>query len=189
MKKYQGRMITVICDNCGKEFERPAKEVKRIKSKGRHLYCCRECVGKGLSRFRTGVSRGPASEKLLDHLKQISSNRNDEFTPFRYTFRCVKRRFKDVDITLNDLKEQWEIQEGLCPFTGLKLILPHDSNIHTIDFFHRASLDRIDSSKGYVKGNIQFISTPINLMKSDKSDESIRQFLKEISDYTSKFTI
>ena len=82
MDKYknQGKLVKVICDNCGKEFERPLKEVKRIQSKGRHLYCCRECVCKGLSKIRKGVSTGPASEKMIEHLKKISSNRNDKFT-------------------------------------------------------------------------------------------------------------
>lgn len=191
MDKYknQGKLVKVICYNCGKEFERPLKEVKRIQSKGRHIYCCRECVCKGLSKIRNGVSKGPASEKMLEHIKQICGNRKDEYTPFRYTFRCVNRRFKDIDITLDDLKEVWESQKGICPYTGLKLVLPENSNVNTIDFFHRASLDRIDSSKGYIKGNVQFISTPINLMKSDKSQESVKKFLKEISEYTSKLII
>ena len=184
--KNQGKLVKVICFNCGKEFERPLKEVKRIESRGRHLYCCRECVCKGLSKIRKGASK-TLSEKQLEHLKKISSNRIDEFTPFKYTFRSIKKRFKDVNVTLEDLKKQWELQKGICPFTGFKLILPHDSNIHEIDYFHRASLDRIDSSKGYVKGNIQFISTPINLMKNNKSDESVKSFLKEISSYTSNF--
>lgn len=188
MKNYQGKLIKVICDNCGKEFERPAKEVKRIKERGRHMYCCKECVRNGVSNTRTGMHI-TVSEKLLEHLKKISVSKRDEYSLFRYTLRSAKRRFKDINITLEDLKEQWEKQKGICPFTGLKLILPHDSNIHEIDFFHRASLDRIDSSKGYIKGNIQFVSTPINYMKSDKSSESVKMFLKEISDYTSKLII
>ena len=87
---------------------------------------------------------------------------------------------------MEDLKETWEKQNGVCPYTGFKLILPENSNLNEIDFFHRASLDRIDSSLGYIKGNIQFISTPINLMKQTQSDANAKQFLKEISSYTSK---
>jgi len=191
MNKYknQGKLVKVICDNCGKEFERPLKEVTRIKSKGRHLYCCRECVSKGTSKVRKEMPYKPASDKMLEHLKHICRNHRDEYTPFRYTYRCVTRRFKDVDITLDDLKETWEKQNGICPYTGLSLILPENSNVNEIDFFHRASLDRIDSSLGYVKGNIQFISTPINLMKSTKSDIEVRKFLKEISVYTSNLIV
>ena len=39
----------------------------------------------------------------------------------------------------------------------------HNNPIYT------ASLDRIDSSKGYVIGNVQFISTALNYMKNNMS--------------------
>ena len=39
-----------------------------------------------------------------------------------------------------------------------------------------ASLDRIDSSKGYIKGNIQWVLKDINLMKGS-TDEDYFKFL------------
>lgn len=51
----------------------------------------------------------------------------------------------------------------------------------TLDVSIRASLDRIDSSKPYEVGNIQFISTPINYMKNSMSDEQTREYLRVIS--------
>ena len=183
---YNRKLGVVVCDNCGKEFLKPQSEITRNSKLGRKNYCCRECSAEGVRKTRNNLPHKPASKKMLDHLKSISYNHRDDYTPFRYSLRCAKRRFKDVDITLEDLKEIWEAQQGVCPYTGFKLILPENSNVNEIDFFHRASLDRIDSSRGYVKGNIQFISTPINLMKQTQSDESVKQFLKEISDYTSK---
>jgi len=186
-RKFNRKLITIKCDYCGKEFQKPLSEYERNQKKGRKSYCSRECVGKGVHQTKKELPHSPASDKMKKHLKKIQGNRRDEYSSYRYTYRCIKRRFnKETNLTLQDLKEQWEKQNGVCPYTGLNLILPEDNNIHLIDFFHRASLDRIDSSKGYVKGNIQFISTPINLMKSDKSENSIKRFLKEISEYTSK---
>ena len=186
---FNRRTTTVICDNCGREFQKPLSEVKRSNDKHRKMYCCRKCAAEGASNTRMNLPHKPASDKMKEHLKHICGNQRDEYTPFRYTYRCVTRRFKDNNITLDDLKETWEKQNGICPYTGLKLILPENSNINEIDFFHRASLDRIDSSLGYIKGNIQFISTPINLMKNTKSDLEVKKFLKEISNYTSKLLI
>lgn len=186
-RKRDRKKILVKCDNCGIMFEKPVSEVKRNAEKGRHNYCSRECSIIGASKARTGKKRGKASDKALKHLKEICDNRRDFYTPYRYTFRCVKRRYQDVDITIDDLVEQWEKQGGICPYTGYLLVLPENGNIYSIDFFHRASLDRIDSSRGYVKGNIQFISTPINLMKQTQSDADVKKFLKDISEFTSKF--
>ena len=185
--RKQGRKTVLVkCDFCGKMFEKVESEVKRNARVGRHNYCSRECVGKATTNRQTGKKRGPLSEKSMEHLKDICNNRRDELTPYRYTYRCIKRRFQDVDVTIEDLVEQWEKQHGICPYTGFGLILPENGNVKNIDYFHRASLDRIDSSKGYVKGNIQFVSTPINLMKLTKSDEEVKNFLKEIAEFVIK---
>lgn len=85
---------------------------------------------------------------------------------------------------MNDLKEQWELQKGVCPYSKFQLELPNGTKKvhHSI----RASLDRIDSSKGYIKGNIQFVSTMINLMKSTLShDETVDFINKLVKNYNS----
>lgn len=185
IKNYGRKVVKVICDNCGCEFEKPQSEFTRNIKLGRKNYCSRKCAGEATAKRQTGKKR-KLTEKLLEHLQEICDNKRDEYTPYRYTYGCVKKRFKEVDIEIEDLVEQWEKQDGICPYTGFKLVLPEYGNLKDIDFFHRASLDRIDSTKGYVRGNIQFVSTPINLMKQSQSDESIRKFLKDISDFTSK---
>lgn len=186
---YKRRVTTVVCDNCGKNFQKPVSEVNRNNKTGRHNYCCRKCSAAGASQTRSNLPHRPATEKLKKHLNNICGNRRDIYSPFKYTYRCIKRRFQETNLTLEDLKELWEKQDGICPYTGFKLILPENSNLATIDFFHRASLDRIDSSLGYIKGNVQFVSTPINLLKSTQSDKETKKFLKEISEFTSKFII
>lgn len=188
-KSTQNRKtITFICDWCGQEGVKAESEYNRNLKKGRKNYCCRECAGKGAGRTRTGVSREASkSEANIEHLKCICGNQRDEYTPFRYTLRNAKKRFKDFDLDLEFLKELWETQKGVCPYTGIHLILPEYRKLDDIPITRRASLDRIDSEEGYVKGNVQFVSTPINLIKSTMTDLQTKQFLKEISFYTSTF--
>lgn len=178
--------VTFICDECGKEGIKAKTEYERNLKLGRKNYCCRKCASIGAAKTRTG-KHYQKSEAQIAHIRSMADNRKDIFTPFRYTLRAIKRRSKEVNVDLEYLKELWENQKGICPYTGLHLILPRSSNIHEIDLPHRASLDRIDSSKGYIKGNVQYISTPINYMKSTMSDLETKRFLKEISSYTSSF--
>ena len=49
------------------------------------------------------------------------------------------------------------------------------------DPIYTASLDRIDSNKGYIKGNVQFISTAINYMKNNMSNEDTVKLCKIIA--------
>ena len=43
----------------------------------------------------------------------------------------------------------------------------------------KASLDRIDSSKGYVEGNVEFVCCAINLAKNDFCKEAVVDFLNQ----------
>ena len=71
---------------------------------------------------------------------------------------------------MDDLNVIWEEQQGICPFTGVKLNLSEYNKVDT-NILTSASLDRIDSSKGYIKGNVRWVSRSINLMKSDRTDD------------------
>lgn len=180
IKKYKEnrKLTTFICPNCGQEADKPTTEYNRNIKLGRNSFCSRSCaVIYGNIHRSHEYSK---SEANIEHLKSVSNNHRDEYTPFRYTLRNAKKRFQDFDLDLEYLKELWETQQGICPYTKIKLLLPeYKTTIE--DARVRASLDRIDSSKGYIKGNVQFISTSINYMKNDLSHEETIEFLKTIT--------
>lgn len=74
------------------------------------------------------------------------------------------------DVTEEYLEEIWE---GRCPAFGTYLRLPSDSRKGDRSA-HVPSLDRIIPSKGYVKGNVCWISFKANQIKSDGTAEDIR---------------
>lgn len=47
--------------------------------------------------------------------------------------------------------------------------------------FNGASLDRIDSNKGYIEGNVQFICMGLNFMKNNWPEEYFIKNLIEVS--------
>lgn len=169
--KHNRKLITLKCDCCGKEFEKPVSEYKRNTKFGRANYCSRACSGKMCNKN----NRQKGNPSVL-----IPSNRRDQYTPFRYYFRNARKRFKDFDLSLEYLKQLWDEQKGICPYTGIHLQLAEYKANHN-DPIYTASLDRIDSSKGYIKGNVQFISTAINYMKNNMSHEDTITLCKIIA--------
>jgi len=63
-----------------------------------------------------------------------------------------------------------------CPYLGIELSTNFDDRNNP----HYYSLDRIDSSKGYVKGNVQVISLMANIMKNNASKDQLIVFAKNI---------
>jgi lipid II:glycine glycyltransferase (peptidoglycan interpeptide bridge formation enzyme) len=166
------KTTTLLCYHCGQSFNKLTKEVtrqKKLRGTTIRFFCSRACSGQG-NKFNFGSYYGVGDTNQL-----IPANRRDEYSPFRQFLRSAKKRHNEVDVDLQYLKELWQIQNEICALTGLKMTLSRGENSA-----RQASLDRIDSSKGYVKGNVQYVVLPINLAKSTLSDEIIRKWVDDI---------
>jgi len=86
-------------------------------------------------------------------------------------FRC--RNSASVRKIEFNLEKSDIIIPEYCPLLGLKL--QYDA-----DYWNTPSIDRIDSSKGYVKGNIWIISRKANTMKQDVSIDKLKLFANNI---------
>jgi hypothetical protein len=71
------------------------------------------------------------------------------------------------------LLDMWEQQAGLCAETGLEMRCDVE---HELTFHLKPSLDRIDSSRGYTKQNVQLITQWAQYAKSDLSQEQFDAF-------------
>lgn len=67
-------------------------------------------------------------------------------------------------------------QNRKCALSGLDLYFPACGKSP-----YTASLDRIDSSKGYIEGNVQWVHKTINLMKNRLSQEEFISFCKSVA--------
>lgn len=81
----------------------------------------------------------------------------------------AKNRAKRKNLEFNLKKEDIIIPE-YCPVFGTKIGFHNKHDVPT--------LDRIDNNKGYIKGNIQVISSKANRLKNNGS---IEEFLKIIT--------
>jgi hypothetical protein len=87
---------------------------------------------------------------------------------------------KQYDITLEDLKVQWEKQHGICPYTGWTMKRPVNSTVRRSVSPDSASVDRIDSSKGYTKDNIQFICLMAQYAKNTFQEADVLKFCEAV---------
>lgn len=93
--------------------------------------------------------------------------------------RAAKRRSKEIDFNIT-IEEAWDLfieQNRKCALSGVEIkFSPTGANRYEKT---TASLDRIDSSKGYCLNNCQWVHKNINVMKMSLSD-------KEFIDWCSK---
>lgn len=155
------------CQLCGIKFNKPTNEYNRIIKFNKKTFCSRKCAGINNSgNFGDKANRIPPINKY-------------KANPFKYYLRGASKRFKECNLDLEYLEQLWNTQQGICPYIKTKLVLNNHSK-RDLDFRFTASLDRIDSSIGYIKGNVQFISTAINYMKNTMSHNQTIEFLNFI---------
>lgn len=71
----------------------------------------------------------------------------------------------EIDITKDFIEELFNKQNGKCALSGSEIIMSKNISENT------ASVDRINSDRGYTKDNIQLVHKDVNRMKNKYSDE------------------
>lgn len=174
------KTIELKCPECETPFHRPLKEHRRSIKLKRPEFCSRTCGTKYRNKKRTpNFCRSHCYP-----IKKHSDNRQNELSPFKpylskWRYSIIKHK-DEIDIDAACLKSLWEQQNGICPYTGLKMILPKNSN-DKVRSLKKASLDRINSSRGYTRGNVEFVCSGVNLAKNSFSKEDMKKFISEIA--------
>ena len=94
----------------------------------------------------------------------------------------ARKRKLEVSISWDYAQELIEKQNFRCAISNTPIVLKASNNAYngsTKD--NTASLDRIDSSKGYIPGNIQIVHKQVNFMKQSMSHDDFINFCKVIS--------
>jgi hypothetical protein len=87
------------------------------------------------------------------------------------TRQSSKLKNLEHNITINDLK-----LPEYCPYLGIKI----DYTAGNGKTMLKPSVDRIDPTKGYIKGNVEVISSLANTMKNKSTTEQLQKFALEI---------
>lgn len=167
--------MTNKCLKCGKD--------KTLVGKKSPILVCIDC--KGAARRERYKNDEEYRNKRKASMKGYAPKWRKKH-PEKAMLHRAKRRAKQSNIEFNITVEDIVIPK-LCPILNIPLI--SDSNKITDN---SASLDRIDSSKGYIKGNVGVISFRANTIKSNATYEElikVAEYLKNISLDKSKNTI
>jgi hypothetical protein len=141
------------------------KPISQFSTSKYHLNTCFECRRKINSRSR---HKRIKEDPLAIHLHRILS----------IALQRAKRKGIDFDLDYEFLVVLYEQQGGKCFYSGRKMISKKVYNSQTE--LEGCSIDRIDSSKGYVRDNVVLCCWQANIMKAQLSHEELIQWCKDV---------
>jgi len=109
----------------------------------------------------------------------VRSRMYKERCPARVLLNSAKRRAKGKKFKFNI--ELLDINIPIvCPILNIPVLKVYTHGKKAGPTNNSPSLDRIDNTKGYVKGNVQVISHQANTMKANATPEELIKFAKWI---------
>jgi hypothetical protein len=160
---------TKVCKKCGLEKPLIAFVSDKYNADGKRN-TCKECRNKSLRNESISIER-----RLHRNAKKRTQCDNNKEKELFYGARERARKYN----LLFDLSPEDIVIPEICPALGIPIIKnlrgrgPQDAS---------PTLDRIDSNKGYVKGNICVISYRANMIKNYGDAEEHRK----VADYIDK---
>lgn len=115
-------------------------------------------------------------------------------TPTRLYLDIVKYRAKrnNIKYSVSDeyLKRLYASQGRRCAISGLEILFYVGKSEHgsrpRAKALTTASLDRIDSTKGYVEGNVRWVHKDYNMLKCDLSDKRLLEMCSIVVEFNKK---
>lgn len=123
-------------------------------------FSCQKCAGQTRKEAFT-LRNGRIGELTLSRFAKIQRSAIKRNIPFEVTIEYLWNLFIE--------------QNHTCAITG-----------DCIEHIKDASLDRIDSSKGYIKGNVQWVTYQANVSKHTMSMESLYEFCKKVLNHANQ---
>lgn len=157
------------CKKCGEE-----KSLSEFYTNG--------CFPDGLQKYRSTckvcVLRGHKIEypKVYKSKSEKRSSSPKNFISGILNHAAKRKQHLGFDIDLGFLLQLYEAQGGKCALSGVEMTYSAgNGRVNT-----NISIDRIDSAKGYVRGNVQFVCDLVNRMKQDCDEEQFFDWCRRV---------
>lgn len=142
---------------------------------------CRECVEEARARYKAKLGPDEWNRRRRLYDKATYDNPNSKTSFYRKNYRRNAKKYDPVAYMLREIRKNAR-ERGLeysltradisipemCPVFGTKLAYVEGRRTHSTP-----SLDRIDSSKGYIPGNVIVVSWRANDVKRTSTPEEL----------------
>jgi hypothetical protein len=155
----------------------------------RQWKCVCEC-GEIVIRKSYHLKRGRCSCKKCKALEDAKKFGYQDIRQHHW-YNIEKHAYKrnlEFNISMEYAWELYEKQDKKCALSGMPIIFAKNKVGHTRGET-TASLDRIDSKKGYIENNVQWLHKWINTMKMDFEQEEFIEFCRLITEQNAKSKI
>jgi len=169
-------------------FCRKCEKTKPISEFHKNKWTCKECTAISQREYRVknpdaviAVERKSKKKNIVQRTKYNNEYRrtyNGFCKGLLNGCRASDKKYKrnDFDLDLDWIEEQKKKQNNKCIYTGLELIWGVNNK-------QKASIDRIDNTKGHSKTNCHLCIFPINLIKLNMAHND---FLKHLGNLKNK---
>lgn len=170
-----------IIDRSGQKFNKwTFMSLVGVNKYKESLWKCRcEC---GFEKIQVAGNITSGGSKQCENCSNKYKNYLEEFSDTMWNLivsRANKKNF-ELSITKQEAYQIFLNQNKKCKLSGIDIKFAISSKDY-LSKNQTASLDRIDSSIGYTKNNVQWVHKNINLMKGCLSDQEFIHFCNLVS--------
>ena len=155
-----------ICQKCRKKYNEQYREANRDRLNEYHRKTYQRDIVKRKAAVKGSNSRSP--EAWIMNLRRMLGRGSQKFKVGNGHSAAIL----DVQVDFDYLWQVFEDQGKLCAITRLEMV-------HKPGSLRSMSIDRKDSTLGYIPGNVQIICQGVNLLKNKRSQDETLEFFDE----------
>lgn len=149
------------------------------KRRGCNGYYCRCDCGHISWVSTSNLVRGTSAQCSACYFNRVAHNKSRAW--WRRVVEGAKSRGLELTITYEFAVDLLVRQGERCALSGVPIRLNERKTKQDGLVRRTASLDRIDSSKGYTNDNVQWVHTRVNIMKGAMSDDMFVKICRQVA--------
>lgn len=155
-----------LCPKCNIQLDVSEFNKDKTNKSGLQTYC-KSCSTNNVKSWTSSFD-GYVNKIYLD----LINNQKKSLNPIQ------------VNISINDIKEQYYKQNGKCSLSGIRMTMDtYMSKDHHIINKNNMVIDRINNNLGYEKDNIQLVINIAHKMKNDMNNDDFIKLCSIINEY------